>query len=447
VYDAEGEIRTPLQVAGRRLIFGTNAGTLHVVNARSGEEVWPPFRAERGIPAAPLLRDGVLYVPSLDHHLYAVELESGQLLLSLDLGHGLATTPAWIEGGWLTLGSNRGDVIAVDVERGEVVWRYPVNQGQPDEYGRPFPVLGGPAVRDGVVYVGAGDGRLYALPWHGGAWEQASEALGRVGRVEGAAACLALSAARDAERRAARFLAERGRADLAARVYEALGRVTDAARAYEQAARATSGAEAAALWEQAGNLWLRLDESRRAQRARRWAAQARGDPLLDLEWLGDTAFCQGEASHIHLRVRNPTSIIARELRVIASGPGFTRTERWRAELVHGDTWDCRLERLVSECAGAASLHVEARCEGMRGREIVYRWQFQIQVASRGQPPTVINVARQFTGPAHVVEMEGDVGMMRMDGAVEPGSASVEVRGDVGMIRSNRSGQQRENGDE
>ena len=435
VYDARGEIRTPLQVAGRWLIFGTNAGMLHAVNLRSGDEAWPPFRAGRGIPAAPLLRDGVLYVPSLDHHLYAVELASGQLLWSLELGHGLATTPAWIEGGWLALGSNGGEVVAVDVERREVVWRCAVNEGQPDEWGRPFPVLGGPAVHAGVVYAGAGDGRLYVLPWHGGQWERASELLARAGRVEEAAACLALSPARDAEARAAQLLLERGRPGLAARVYQALGRVTDAARACEQAARSAAGAEAARLWEQAGDLWLKLDEAGQAQVARRQAAQARGDPLLDLEWVGDTAFCAGEASHIRLRVTNPTPTVARRLRVIASGPGFNPAERWRAELVQGDTWDCRLEQLVPGCAGAATLHIEARCEGDEGRVVVYRWQFPLHVAGRGQPPTVINVARQFTGPAHVVEVEGDAGMVRMDGAVEPGAASVSVGGDVGMVRT------------
>jgi hypothetical protein len=380
----------------------------------------------------------VLHVPSLDHHLYAVDLSSGRQLWSLDLDHGLATTPAWIEGGWLALGSTRGDVIAVDVEQREVVWRYAVNDGLPDAYGRPFPVLGGPTVHDGVVYAGASDGRLYALPWHGGAWERASKALARVGSIERAAACIALGAAPDAALRAARFLAEHERADLAARIYEGLGRVTDAARAYERAARAASGAQAAALWEQAGKMWPRLDKPRRAERAWRKAAQARGDPVLDLEWVGDTAFRQGGASHIHLRVTNPTSIIARELRVIASGPGFTRAERWRAELVDGDTWDCHLERLVAECAGAATLHIEARCVGERGREMVYRWQFQVQVASRGQPPTVINVARQFTGPAHVVEVEGDAGMVRMDGTAEPRFASADVGGDVGMIRPGSS---------
>ena len=97
--------------------------------------------------------------------------------------------------------------------------------------------MGGPAVHGGVVYAGAGDGRLYALPWHGGKWEQASDALTHAGRVEEAAACLALSPARDAEARAARLLLRHNCPGLAARVYQALGRVTDAARACEQAAQ------------------------------------------------------------------------------------------------------------------------------------------------------------------------------------------------------------------
>lgn len=390
VYDAGGEIRTPLQVAGRWLIFGTNAGTLHAVDLRSGQDAWSPFHAGRGIPAAPLLHEGVLYVPSLGHKLYAVELASGQPLWSLDLGHGLATTPAWVEGGWLVLGSNGGEVIvvdvAVDVEQREVIWRYAVNDGMPDEHGRPFPVLGSPAIHNGIVYVGAGDGRLYALPWHGGEWERASDVLTRAGRMEEAAACLALSPARDAEVRAARLLLEHSRPGLAARVYQALGQVTEAARAYEQAAKSKVGAEAATVWEWAGALWLQLDEARRAQVARQCAAQARGDLLLDIEWVGNTAFREGEASHVHLRVTNPTRTTARRLHIIAGGEEFTPVERERVELVTGNAWDCRLEGLIPQCAGTATLNIEARCEGDQGRAVTYRWQFQIQVAGRDQPP-------------------------------------------------------------
>lgn len=435
VYDARSEIRTALQAVGRHLVFATNRGTLHVVNARTGEAAWPPFEASRGIPAAPLVRESVIYATSLDHFLYAVDLSTGELRWSLDLDHGLATTPAWIDGGWLALGTNRGDVVAVDVACREVVWRYSVNDGRPDMYGRPYAVLGGPVAREGIVYVGAGDGRLYALPWHLGKWERAAEALARVDRHEEAAACLALSGALDADLRVARFLEAHGHADLAARVYEALGMITDAARAYESAARQNLGGEVADLWERAHSLWLRLDESQRAHEARRQAAEARGDPLLDVQWIGDTAFRQGETSHIYLRVSNGTSSVARGIRVIARGPGFSPTERWRAELVHGDTWDCRLEQLVPECAGAATLHVEVRCEGRKGRQVAYRWQYAIQVAPRGQPPTIVNVARQFTGPAHVVAVEGDAGMVRVDDAPGRVSGSVSVGGDVGMVRT------------
>ena len=204
-----------------------------------------------------------------------------------------------------------------------------------------------------------------------------------------------------------------------------------------------SGTYAASLWERAGRIWPRLDKGRRAKRALRRAAQSRGDPVLDLEWIGDTAFCQGEASLIHLRVTNRGKTVAREIRVVATGPGFHSAESWRAELTRRDTWDCRLERLIPKCAGSATLHIEARCEAPDGRVIAYRWRFDVQVAPQGQPPTVINIARQFTGPAHVVAVEGSAGMVKLDGNLTGGTGTVEVGGDVGMVRSDRRAARRE----
>lgn len=435
VYDAQGKIHTALQVIGKKLIFGTNAGTLHVLSTHTGKEVWTPFQATSGIPAAPYLRDGVIYTSSLDHHLYAVNLSDGQFLWSLDLGHGLATTPAWIQGGWLALGSNRGDIITVDVKCQEVVWRFSVNEEHPTKREDSFPVLGGPIFHNGIVYAGASNGGLYALPWHGGQWEKASEALARLNHVEEAAACLALGAAPNADLRVAQFLTDHDRFHTTARVFEAMERLTDAARSYERAAKLKAGMEAARLWERASELWHQLDESNRAKLAKRKAAQARGDPVLNLMWLGDTSFREGEASQIRLRVTNQTATVARELQVIASGRGFTTVKGNRAELIQGDEWVCRLERLVPECAGTTTLHIEVRCESNERRIIAYRWRFEVQVAGREQPPIVNNVDRQFTGPARVVALEGDAGMVRVDSSGEPSPTSISVNGDVGMVRT------------
>jgi hypothetical protein len=53
-------------------------------------------------------------------------------------------------------------------------------------------------------------------------------------------------------------------------------------------------------------------------------------------------------------------------------------------LVSGDVWNCHLDGLVPQRAGSATLDVEARCESDRGREVAYRFRFQVRVAGRGK---------------------------------------------------------------
>jgi outer membrane protein assembly factor BamB len=65
--------------------------------------------------------DGVLFVGSHDHHLYAVSRD-GRMLWRADLGGPIPSTPAWIAGRVLA-GADPNRVVCLDASEGRVLWR------------------------------------------------------------------------------------------------------------------------------------------------------------------------------------------------------------------------------------------------------------------------------------------------------------------------------------
>ncbi|WP_135806680.1 outer membrane protein assembly factor BamB family protein [Halorussus marinus] len=137
-------------VVGDGLVYvPTGTGPLVALDADTGDEAWrlaPPD----GVQASPALADGVLYVAGLDGTLRAVDAATGD--------------PEWTGAGEKYYGGptvgDRG-VYAVGAD-GEVVswtrngaerWRVRIDP----------PVSGSPVPADGMLYVGTGDGLLYGL--------------------------------------------------------------------------------------------------------------------------------------------------------------------------------------------------------------------------------------------------------------------------------------------
>lgn len=117
----------------------------------SGEPVWR-FTTERGIWAAPLLVDNALYLPSMDHNLYALNADTGEELWRVQLDGAVASTPLFYEGD-LYVGSFGGKMYRINPS-GEITAQF-------DNIGEW--VWGTPAIADGVLYTADTGGRVYAL--------------------------------------------------------------------------------------------------------------------------------------------------------------------------------------------------------------------------------------------------------------------------------------------
>jgi outer membrane protein assembly factor BamB len=141
---------------------------------RSATLKWK-FQTRRAVVSSPAVVSGVLYVGSNDHNLYALDTNSGTLKCKFRTGGRVPSSPAVSEG-TVYFGSYDGYFYALDLA-GKLKWKFqtggerryaakhlhgaePAGETMPD----PFDLfLSSPAVVNGVVYFGSGDGNVYAL--------------------------------------------------------------------------------------------------------------------------------------------------------------------------------------------------------------------------------------------------------------------------------------------
>ena len=134
------------------------------------------FHTRGEVVSSPAIVDGVIYVGSNDGNLYAIDQQTGTEKWVFSTGARVASSPA-VDHGLVYFGSYDGNFYAVDTATGKLRWKFrnagerryaathlhgslPAGETMPD----PFDVyLSSPAVSNGAVYFGSGDGNVYAL--------------------------------------------------------------------------------------------------------------------------------------------------------------------------------------------------------------------------------------------------------------------------------------------
>lgn len=134
------------------------------------------FPAGAAIVGSPVVADGVVYFGALDGHLHAVDLATGAGKWKFKSRMPIACTPA-IVGDTVYFTSSAGSLAALDAATGAPRWVCPIeaerrfeakglhgyppaSQTMPDAWDV---FTSSPAVSDGMVYFGAGDGGIYAV--------------------------------------------------------------------------------------------------------------------------------------------------------------------------------------------------------------------------------------------------------------------------------------------
>ncbi|MFL6307793.1 MAG: PQQ-binding-like beta-propeller repeat protein [Candidatus Sulfotelmatobacter sp.] len=159
-----------------------HAGVYESAGVRKFNRVKWQFHTRGMVIGSPGLSGGLVYVGSDDGNFYAIDAQSGAQRWKFEVKSRVPSTPA-IAGGRVYFTAYDGNVYALDAASGALKWKFqtggerrfsgknlhgtqPAAETMPD----PFDCyLSSPAVWNGAVYFGSGDGNVYALDAASGA--------------------------------------------------------------------------------------------------------------------------------------------------------------------------------------------------------------------------------------------------------------------------------------
>jgi outer membrane protein assembly factor BamB len=158
-----GDVISSPAVVGNSVYVGSGDGHLYALDRLTGKQLWS-YDAGSAIMSSPAVANGLVVVGTYDGRFMAIDVVKGTLRWRLSTGPTLPfpwghesgdryTSSANIVGGVVVFGAGDGNVYSVDVASGHVRWRASTG-------GR---VRGTPAVADGAVFVGSFDGRVYSF--------------------------------------------------------------------------------------------------------------------------------------------------------------------------------------------------------------------------------------------------------------------------------------------
>jgi eukaryotic-like serine/threonine-protein kinase len=140
------------------------------------------FKTGAAVISSPAVVDGAAYFGSNDHYLYAVSLADGTQRWKFKTAGRVTSSPA-VSQGAVFFGSYDGNIYAVDAGTGAQRWKFAtegehrftakhIHGAEPAAESMPDPFdfyLSSPAVVGSTVYVGSGDGNVYAIDAASGA--------------------------------------------------------------------------------------------------------------------------------------------------------------------------------------------------------------------------------------------------------------------------------------
>jgi outer membrane protein assembly factor BamB len=193
-FETDGEIKSSPVVLGDHVLVGSYDGFLYALDSETGELAWK-VETQGPIHATASVWKGIAYVAGCDEMFRGIRVSDGQQVVEVSSGAYTGASPA-LMAGKAFYGTLNSEVLAVDLERGNVVWRYSHPERQFPFYasaavvgsrvvvggrdkkvhcldtgsGRPLwsfltraRVESSPVVAGSYVYVGSNDGRLYVL--------------------------------------------------------------------------------------------------------------------------------------------------------------------------------------------------------------------------------------------------------------------------------------------
>lgn len=148
--DAGAAIRSTPFITQEYVYFGTEGGEVVSLDF-SGNVKWR-FRTKRGVTASPTVVNDMVYVPSLDSTLYALDANTGWAHWRFRLGRGSICSPLAVDNK-IYLGAADKVIYCVNAQTSKEIWRFTTEHQ----------VTGSPIFYKDAIYCGSVDGNLYSL--------------------------------------------------------------------------------------------------------------------------------------------------------------------------------------------------------------------------------------------------------------------------------------------
>ncbi len=163
-YTTEGEIISSANFDRDKVLFGSYDGFLYCLDIKDGELVWK-FETEGYVHGTPAIYEGFVIVTGCDSYLRVVNIADGTQKQQVNLGAYVGASPAVLSTESDTqnksktivyCGTYGNEVLGVDLNLGEIVWRY-------QHPTRQLPFFASAAVTDNIILIGGRDKMMHAL--------------------------------------------------------------------------------------------------------------------------------------------------------------------------------------------------------------------------------------------------------------------------------------------
>jgi outer membrane protein assembly factor BamB len=158
-YNPENRFETAEQMKEALINAARKTGTLlealmptASISLKTGVKPLWEFECEDEIRGTPLFNNGILYIPSYDNNLYALDASNGEFRWKYAAEGGIPGKPAILDNN-VYFGSEDYRLHAVSTRSGSIVWTY-FTEG---------PIRSSPRIAQGHIFIGSDDGFLHAV--------------------------------------------------------------------------------------------------------------------------------------------------------------------------------------------------------------------------------------------------------------------------------------------
>jgi outer membrane protein assembly factor BamB/tRNA A-37 threonylcarbamoyl transferase component Bud32 len=154
-FACEDEVRSSPTVYDGVVYIGSYDHNLYAISADDGKFLWK-YATEGGIASSPCVYEGRVFVGSADRLLYAISVGTGRILWTCPTQGSVWSSPMAALG-HVFFGSDDRFLYAANVHSGRVVWKFEVEGA----------VRSSPAVGNGIVCAGCEGGGVYTVDMSG----------------------------------------------------------------------------------------------------------------------------------------------------------------------------------------------------------------------------------------------------------------------------------------